>query len=80
MSLGPQALKGVSEPIELFEVTTTAERARKVPDPVCGMELDESTAEANLAWNGQRLLFCSETCLRRFLDNPERYEVRSSGG
>jgi class 3 adenylate cyclase/DNA-binding transcriptional MerR regulator len=79
VSLGPRSLKGVGEAVELFAVRKGS-RVSRVPDPVCGMELDESTAEANLTWEGQRLLFCSEACLRRFLDNPGRYQVEPSGG
>jgi len=80
VAVGARPLKGLSEEVELFELHREGLRRARVMDPVCGMELDEATAEANLAWHGQRLLFCSEPCLRRFLDNPERYEVRSSGG
>ena len=77
VALGPRNLKGVSEEVELFEVRKGT-RVARVPDPVCGMELDEETADANLTWHGRRLLFCSEGCLRRFLEHPERYEVPSS--
>ena len=52
----------------------------KVVDPVCGMELDEESSTAELNWNDRRLLFCSEECLRRFLERPERYEARAPGG
>jgi YHS domain-containing protein len=58
----------------IAEVLTMGERAPvKLADPVCGMELDDSSADANLAWHDQRLLFCSEQCLRRFLDRPQAY-------
>jgi adenylate cyclase len=72
-SLGPHTLKGVSEPVELFEVRGATARRVRIADPVCGMELDEATSDAELSWEGRRLLFCSEGCLRRFLENPERY-------
>jgi YHS domain-containing protein len=39
------------------------------------MELDEDSAEARFVWHGQRLLFCSEGCLRRFLQDPDRYPL-----
>jgi class 3 adenylate cyclase len=71
--VGSRSLKGVSEPVDLFEVRTGEERAIRTPDPVCGMELDEDSAEARLAWQGRHLLFCSEGCLRRFLQDPDRY-------
>jgi class 3 adenylate cyclase/DNA-binding transcriptional MerR regulator len=73
--VGSRSLKGVSEPVDLFEVRTGEERSVRTPDPVCGMELDEESAEARLAWQGQQLLFCSEECLRRFLQDPDRYRL-----
>jgi adenylate cyclase len=71
--VGSRALKGVSEPVELYEVRSGVRRAMRAADPVCGMELDEETAEARLAWEGQPLLFCSQNCLRLFLENPGRH-------
>ena len=73
--LGPVTLKGIAEPVELFEVRTTAREIAKTTDPVCGMELDGSSSEASLGWHGQQLQFCSEDCLRRFVDRPERYAL-----
>jgi adenylate cyclase len=72
---GSRSLKGVSEPVELFEVRTREHRIVRTHDPVCGMELDEDSAEGQLVWRGRHRLFCSEGCLRRFLQNPERYPV-----
>ena len=63
----------MSEPVELLEVVTAEGRILRTPDPVCGLELDEETAEARLAWEDRILLFCSENCLRRFLQDPDRY-------
>ena len=77
--VGARSLKGLSEEVELFELRRPGWRSAKVVDPVCGMELDEETSEAELNWTGHRLLFCSDECLRRFLEAPERYEVSASG-
>src|SRR5207247_705247 len=52
--LGSRSLKGVGEPVELFEVHTAEERARRVPDPVCGMERGEATpapSSAQVSWH-----------------------------
>jgi len=73
--VGSRSLKGVSEPVDLFEVRSGEERTARTPDPVCGMELDDDSAEARLAWQGRHLLFCSEGCLRRFLQDPDRYPL-----
>jgi YHS domain-containing protein len=70
---GTRSLKGLTEPVTLFELRRPADGPAKVADPVCGMELDEDTSETQLSWDGGRLLFCSERCLRRFLDHPDRY-------
>jgi class 3 adenylate cyclase/YHS domain-containing protein len=72
-ALGPRHLKGLSEQIELFELGRHRGTASLVVDPVCRMELDEESAQARLDWQGQPRLFCSEGCLRRFLDDPIRY-------
>jgi adenylate cyclase len=70
--VGPRSLKGLSEPVELFEVRHEGGRDKAV-DPVCGMQLDDGSSEAQLNWHGHRVLFCSEGCLRRFLEEPARY-------
>jgi class 3 adenylate cyclase/YHS domain-containing protein/DNA-binding transcriptional MerR regulator len=75
IAVGPRSLKGLSEEVELFELRRGGAQSTKVVDPVCGMELDEESAEAQLHWDAMRLLFCSEPCLRRFLDNPDRYQT-----
>jgi YHS domain-containing protein len=72
-TLGPVTLKGVAETVELFAVRTAVTRSAKATDPVCGMELDDSSSEANLGWHGRQIQFCSEDCLRRFLNAPEHY-------
>lgn len=68
VALGARPLKGISEPVELYEVRTGDEPGAKQIDPVCGMALDEDAADASLERDGQRLLFCSERCLRLFLE------------
>ena len=70
--IGPRALKGFSEEVELFEVRGGAGPA-KLTDPVCGMELDLSSAEVQLYWEDKRVLFCSRGCLERFVQHPDRY-------
>lgn len=73
-ALGPAALKGIGEPVALYEVipSTTAGRVR---DPVCGMELDPDRCDVRLSWQGREVLFCSETCRDRFLADPGRYAL-----
>lgn len=69
---GTHTLKGVSEPVELFDVRTADDPTSRHTGPVCGMELDEDSAEGQIDWLGERLLFCSERCLRLFLERSGR--------
>jgi YHS domain-containing protein len=46
-------------------------------DPVCEMDVDESTAAAETEYRGDRYYFCSEQCKDRFIADPERYVSRS---
>lgn len=45
----------------------------KVIDPVCGMEVDPSTAAAEVCHEGIKVFFCAEGCRDTFLANPKRY-------
>jgi YHS domain-containing protein len=42
-------------------------------DPVCGMEVYESTAPAMTLYEGETYYFCSQACLGMFDDNPGAY-------
>ena len=42
-------------------------------DPVCGMEVHESTAPASTLHEGVVYYFCSRTYMGAFEDNPARY-------
>jgi putative ABC transport system ATP-binding protein len=44
-----------------------------VRDPVCGMRIDEWTAEVTREWEGRCYVFCSPRCLERFDQDPGRY-------
>ncbi len=75
--LGSHTLKGVLEPQELFEARRVgAPRAPRIRDLVCGMELNPSEIAARLALAGEEQVFCSETCLRRFVAAPHQYLPR----
>jgi class 3 adenylate cyclase/DNA-binding transcriptional MerR regulator len=72
--LGKRALKGVTEAPELFEARARSQkRTAKVIDPVCGMELAPTEVAARLSVEGRERAFCSETCLRMFVEAPEKY-------
>jgi Cu+-exporting ATPase len=42
-------------------------------DPVCGMEVDPRTAEFKTKYKGREYFFCTESCLKNFKKNPEKY-------
>lgn len=42
-------------------------------DPVCGMEVDETKAQATREYQGKTYYFCSEACKKAFSQNPEKY-------
>jgi YHS domain-containing protein len=44
-------------------------------DPVCKMEVDASTAAAQLAHKGETYYFCHPACLKAFTNDPARYVV-----
>jgi Cu+-exporting ATPase len=42
-------------------------------DPVCNMMVDEKTAKLKTKHEGKSYYFCSEMCLKKFNENPEKY-------
>lgn len=69
--VGTRSLKGLSEPVDLYEVPLS--RTARPVDPVCGMVIDPDTCTATIDWQGERLYFCSEACRDRFSGDPGRY-------
>jgi adenylate cyclase len=77
-ALGKRRLKGVADAVELFEVRRLQQgRTARTIDPVCGMELGPGEAVARLMLAGAERTFCSDNCLRLFVETPERYAGRS---
>ena len=74
---GAQRLAGVDEPVELWRVLWLDDGGpRGGRDPVCGMSVGEDAA-AHLVYGGIDYSFCSPDCLRRFIEDPERYTRRT---
>ena len=42
-------------------------------DPVCGMEVEPSTAQYKTLYKGKIYYFCSPQCKKAFEENPEHY-------
>jgi putative ABC transport system ATP-binding protein len=49
-----------------------------VQDPVCGMRVDLSTAKLFAEHGGSRYVFCSQRCLDRFVETPDRFLEQAS--
>jgi YHS domain-containing protein len=71
--LGRREMRGISEPVELFEVRLAGADVHREVDPVCGMALSPSEVGAELSMGGVRYAFCSEACLQRFVADPGRH-------
>lgn len=48
-------------------------QARTVKDPVCGMDVDPTTAKYTSEYEGQTYVFCSLMCQKAFEDDPRHY-------
>jgi YHS domain-containing protein len=42
-------------------------------DPICGMNVDETTAKYKSERKGRKYVFCSSMCKEEFEKNPEKY-------
>src|SRR5262245_15593626 len=49
------------------------EAAQMVKDPVCGMNVDQSSAKHSAEFGGQKYYFCSPRCKSKFLEGPRRF-------
>jgi YHS domain-containing protein len=71
---GANRLRGIPEPMELFEVKQRGEVAPvRLTDPVCRMEMWPGEVAVRLSVLGQEQAFCSQECLRKFVANPAVY-------
>ena len=51
----------------------------QVKDPVCGMMIEDTTANAKSTYQGKTYYFCSEDCKTSFEANPAKY-IESGAG
>jgi len=69
-----EALSGEAAPDVVVEVPQRKEeRMATVRDPVCGMDVDPGSAAGSAEHQGTTYYFCSQGCLERFREEPERY-------
>jgi Cu+-exporting ATPase len=55
------------------QVEQKEEAMATVKDPVCGMDIDPSTAVGSEEYEGKKYYFCSESCHQRFVATPDRF-------
>ena len=48
---------------------------KKVSDPVCKMNLDNNKTNFSSEYQGRKYYFCSQNCLNKFNEGPEKYLV-----
>ena len=51
-----------------------------IKDPVCGMTVDATNANAQTTYKGQEIYFCSQGCLQTFLSAPKNYRLTKKKG
>jgi adenylate cyclase len=73
-SRGRQALRNVSEPVEIFAAFPIGRHGDDLAiDPVCRMAVDPQRAVGRLIHDQTPYFFCSLTCVAAFAEHPERY-------
>jgi Cu+-exporting ATPase len=58
---------------EALPVVSTAHDSPPAIDPVCGMQVDPSTAAAHVEHEGSTYYFCSQGCAAKFRTEPAKY-------
>lgn len=59
---------------------THEEQSTTFRDPVCGMDVDPTTARHTSEYKGQIYYFCSLMCRKAFEDDPQQYLRKHDGG
>jgi len=67
LALVPSIFKGHNQNKRRKPMATT------VHDPVCGMDIDPTTAAGTSQYKGQTYYFCSLGCKKSFDKDPEKY-------
>jgi YHS domain-containing protein len=76
---GDHDISGLEQKVPLWRVESREAPEQRDRDPVCGMAIGDN-AVARLVHEGVEYGFCSPACLRRFLEEPERYVSEDRSG
>ena len=49
-------------------------------DPICGMTVEPGNAAGKHVYNGQTYYFCSQHCLAKFKEDPEKFLKSPASG
>jgi class 3 adenylate cyclase len=71
---GPEVLKNVTEPVDLFALRVSEQAGSELHlDPVCRMAVDPGLAYATEVVDGVTYYLCSPGCVDSFTRDPTRY-------
>lgn len=54
-------------------IKEVSKKSSIVKDPVCGMDVDTALSKRKFNYNNHDYYFCSDSCLKKFSQNPENY-------
>ena len=70
---GSVVVKGLREPVDLFQIDPCHDHGASIMDPVCGMRLDPDSA-VTAPGAGQGTGFCARACAEIYASDPGRYD------
>jgi class 3 adenylate cyclase len=71
--LGDHDLRGIPQPVTVYELDVRADQGDRVEDPVCRMEVERERAPARLRHEHVDYYFCSLECAAEFAQAPGRF-------
>ena len=74
-----QRIREVADRVLWLEDGRIADMSRMIHDPVCGMSIDD-TSPNSTEFGGERFYFCSQGCLREFLESPAKFLTAEQEG
>jgi class 3 adenylate cyclase/YHS domain-containing protein len=73
--LGPVAVRGLRDRVEIFVADPCAHDGRWLRDPVCGMRVSAEDAILSVGDGVGRVGFCSEQCAEMYTAHPEAFRT-----
>src|SRR2546421_9068190 len=76
----PSCLQKFQANPERYLTASSRQQEDYAIDPVCGMRVDPESAAGSTVYEGKTYYFCNPHCLRKFLEDPQRYLQRRKSG